>query len=170
MNSYMFDKKVRGQKRRLKKLLKEIEEINAYRYIDYADEREFDHFHIPAGFWIDSTTTSSKVKTAFCKAWIKKTEEIIRTKPDTDHFCKVVGDLTIPSLWASQITIFYDRKYYESFWDRHGSYQDWTEIKDGSSLARERGIVTELKEVGYKETLTDEDEVYVSDIWFYGEV
>lgn len=31
-------------------------------------------------------------------------------------------------------------------------------------------LFAELKEVGYKETLTDEDEVYVSDIWFYGEV
>ena len=41
---------------------------------------------------------------------------------------------------------------------------------DGLSLMKERNIVTELKEFGFKETLTDEDYTVVSHIWFYGEV
>lgn len=167
---YMADKKVRGQKRLLKNMLKEIEEIRPYRYIEYADKCQYEHYHIPAGFWINSSKTSSKVKTAFCKAWIRKTEEIIKAKPEVNHFCKVVGDLTVPSLWSSQITIFYDREYYDSFWNRHGAYQDWSRIKDGSSLARERNFVTDLKEIGVIETITDEDMTCVSEIWFYGEL
>ena len=108
---YMADKKVRGQKRLLKNMLKEIEEIRPYRYIEYADKCQYEHYHIPAGFWINSSKTSSKVKTAFCKAWIRKTEEIIKAKPEVNHFCKVVCDLTVPSLWSSQINIFYDQEH-----------------------------------------------------------
>ena len=35
---------------------------------------------------------------------------------------------------------------------------------------KERNIATKLKEVGFKETLTDEDYTVVSYIWFYSEV
>ena len=38
------------------------------------------------------------------------------------------------------------------------------------SLMKERNIVTDLKEVGFKETITDEDYTVFSHIWFYGEV
>ena len=35
---------------------------------------------------------------------------------------------------------------------------------------KERNIETELKEFGFKETLTDEDYTVVYHLWFYGEV
>jgi hypothetical protein len=73
-------------------------------------------------------------------------------------------------LLGSQIIIFYDQKYYDTFWNRHNEYQDWTRITNGSSLAKERNIHTDLKETGFKETLTDEDYTYVSYLWFYGEL
>ena len=78
--------------------------------------------------------------------------------------------MCIPSLRNSQIIIFYDQKYYESFWNRHGGYQDWSRTPDGMSLMKERNIATQLKEVGFKETLTDEDYTAIQHIWFYGEV
>lgn len=35
---------------------------------------------------------------------------------------------------------------------------------------KERNIVTDLKEFGFKETLTDEDYTAIQRLWFYGEV
>ena len=166
----MYNGKVRGQKRKLKKLLKYIEEIEPYKDLEHANEYKFEHFHVPSSVWIEMPKTSSKIKTLFCKAWIRKTEEILKAKPEGVEFCKVVCDLTVPNLWDSQIIIFYDRDYYDNFWNRHGGYQDWSRIKNGMSFIKERNIVTDLKEVGYKETITDEDKISVSNIWFYGEM
>ena len=78
--------------------------------------------------------------------------------------------ICIPYVRDSQIIIFYNQKYYETFWNRHGDYQKWFKISDGRSLMKERNIVTDLKEYGFKEILTDEDYTSVSQIWFYGEV
>ena len=166
----MFCGKSRGQRQKFKRLLKNIAEIEPYKNIEEINERGFEHFHVPCSVWLDKPKTSSKIKTAFCKAWIRKTEEIIKAKPKEFEFCKVVCGLCIPNVQNSQIIIFYNQKYYESFWNRHGDYQDWSRTPDELSLMKERNIVTELKEFGFKETLTDEDYTIVSHIWFYGEV
>ena len=162
--------KSRGQRRKFNRLLKNISEIEPYQDIEEINEWGYEHFHVPCPIWLDMPKTSSKIKTAFCKAWISKTEEILKAKPKELEFCKVVCGLCIPNLRDSQIIIFFDKKYYESFWDRHGGYQDWSKISNGLSLMRERNIVTDLKEIGFKETITDEDYTVVSHIWFYGEV
>ena len=166
----MYNGKVRGQKRRLKQLLKYIDEIKPYTKAERADEVRFEHYHVPSTVWIEKPKTSSKIKTVFCKAWIRKTEEILKAKPKDIEFCKVVCNLTVPKLWDSQIIIFYDRKYYESFWDRQVGWQNWTMIENGSSLKKERNIQTDLNEVCFKETIIDEEYTSVSNIWFYGEV
>lgn len=166
----MYYGKPRGQRRKLKWLLKNIAEIKPYQDIDEINKRGFEHFHVPCSVWLDIPKTSSKIKTEFCKAWIRKTEEILKAKPEDLQFCKVVCFLCTPDLLGSQIIIFYDQKYYDTFWNRHNEYQDWTRITNGSSLAKERNIHTDLKETGFKETLTDEDYTYVSYLWFYGEL
>ena len=84
-------------------------------------------------------------------------------------FCKVVAAITYPDVRRSQIIIFYDEENYNSFWNRKGPYQIWTLVDDKSSFARERGIVTELPEIGYIEELNDDDYYVKSYIWFYGE-
>ena len=166
----MYNGTLRGQKRRLNVLLKRIEEIKPYQRIENTQKRGFEHFHVPSTVWIEQPKTSSKIKTAFCKAWIKKTEEIFKAKPEGIEFCRVVCVLSIPNLWDSQIIIFYDKKYYDSFWNRHGGWQDWSRLENGLSLKEERNIVTDLKETGFIETITDEDRTSTSYLWFYGEV
>ena len=42
-------------------------------------------------------------------------------------------------------------------------------MDDKRSFVKERGIVTELPEIGYIEELNDEDYQTKSYIWFYGE-
>lgn len=165
----MYNGKVRGQRRKLKKLLNNIEEIKAYQNLEFDMENKYEHFHVPCTPWIERPKTYSKIKTAFCKVWIRKTEEIINTKPEGLQFCKVVCNICVPNLWDSQIIIFYDKDYYDSFWDRHGGYQDWSKIQGSSSLIKERWVTTNLKETGYIETIIDEDSKYTSYMWFYGE-
>ncbi len=133
-------------------------------------EVAYEHFHVPCGPWLSKPKTSGKIKTAFCKEWIKKTEEFIEEKPKNLPFCKVVAAITYPNMRDSQIIIFYDEKYYASFWDRKGPYQIWTPIKNKYSFVKERGILTKLPEIGYIEEIDEEDYRTKSYIWFYGEL
>lgn len=158
----MWRKKVRGQRRKLKALLKAIEHPNA----PFEREGSCIGLSVPSSPWIEMPKTYGKVKTRFCRKWIEETAALIEQIPEDTGFCKVVGAVVYPELWNSQILIFRDEDYYNGFWNRNDSYQTWTKIK-GKSFSKERNIKTELNEIGFHEVLKDEDFDYNCDIWFY---
>ena len=160
-------KKERGQNRKLKTLTENIHLIAPFENTDI----RYEHFHVPSGSFISSPKTSGKVKTAFCKVWLQKAEEILKQKLSGLTFCKVVAIIDEGDLWASQIVIFYDKKYYESFWKRNTPEQTWTLIDDPTkSFIKKRNIKTQLKEIGYLETISEIDFNKKSVLWFYGEI
>lgn len=145
-------KKQRGQRRKLKVLLKEIDEITPLHDTSFA----YDHFHVPGGLFIDHPKTNGKIKTAFCRKWIQKAEEILAQKPKELPFCKVVAVIDTPYFSNSQIIIFYDKEYYDMFWERTGPEQIWKHIDDKNvSFVKERNIATNLLEKGYVETICE---------------
>ena len=162
----MNHKKQRGQHRKINNLLFNIEQITPF-----ADTRDrYEHFHVPSDQFISSPKTSGKTKTTFCRAWLQKTAEIIDQKPKDSPFCKVVAVIDEGDLWESQIIIFYDEDYYNSFWERSSTEQTWLPIdSDTRSFSKERNIKTSLKEKAYIEILSDEDIQRKTVLWFYGE-
>jgi hypothetical protein len=76
-------KKERGQSRKLKTL---IDNIHQFVPFENTDAR-YEHFHVPSGQFISSPKTSRKIKTAFCKAWIQKTEEFLERLRVSSHRC-----------------------------------------------------------------------------------
>lgn len=160
-------KKQRGQKRKLKSLLVKINQIQPFQNTDY----RYEHFHVPCSQFISSPKTSGKIKTQFCKAWLDKTAEIIEQKPKYLSFCKIVAVVDEFDLWESQIIIFYDENYYNSFWSRNYTERAWNPISEQvRSLIQIRHIETNLKEKGYLETITDLDFIKKTNLWFYGDV
>ena len=160
-------KKQRGQHRKFKALCNNINQICYFQNVDCP----YEHFHVPSDPFISSSKTSGKIKTAFCEAWLAKTVEIIEHKPCNLPFCKVVAVIDERNLWNSQIIIFYDENYYDSFWLRDSVEQTWTPfVKQDKSFIKERHIESNLKEKGYYETITDLDFTYKTVLWFYGEV
>ncbi|MDQ0362280.1 DUF3916 domain-containing protein [Breznakia pachnodae] len=107
----MDKKKQRGQGRRLNGMLKHINEFTPFLETD----DRYEHFHVPSSMFIESNKTSEKVKTAFCREWLRKTESFISKKPKDLSFCKIVAVISVPYYWSSQIIIFYDEEYYNSF-------------------------------------------------------
>ena len=160
-------KKERGQSRKLKALTE-----NTHLFVPFEDtDIRYEHFHVPSGPFISSPKTSGKVKTAFCKVWLQKAEEIIKQKPSDLPFCKVVAIIDESDLWESQIVIFYDEKYYGAFWTRNTPEQTWAIIEDPTkSFIKERNIKTQLNEIGYLETISEIDLNKKSALWFYGEI
>lgn len=160
-------KKQRGQKRKLRALHNNIRQIHPFQNTDY----QYEHFHVPCNQFISSPKTSGKIKTAFCKAWLDKTAKIIEQKPCGISFCKVIAVIDALDLGNSQIIIFYDENYYNSFWLRNSTEQTWAPIiKQGMSFIQERHIESSLKEKGYYETITDLDFTHKTVLWFYGDI
>lgn len=162
----MDRKKQRGQRRKLKAMFRHID-----KFVPFSQTAQvYEHFHVPSSTFIESSQTSGKVKTEFCRKWLDTTQKLIVQKPVEKNFCKIVAVIPVPNYWSSQIIVFYDECYYNSFWDRTGSYQVWKLERENKSFCKERNIITPLQEICYHETLTDNDEVFKCDLWFYGDI
>ena len=160
-------KKQRGQRRKLNTLLRNIYQIQPFQNTDC----QYEHFHVPCSQFISSPKTYGMIKTKFCKAWLAKTAEIMEQKPNHLPFCKVVAVIDEFDLWESQIIIFYDKKYYNSFWSRTSGEQTWKPIeKQSHSFIQERHIESSLKEKGYLEIIDDFECSRKTTLWFYGDV
>lgn len=159
-------KKQRGASRKLRKLFGYIEAFSPYTETD----DKYEHFHVPSDPFLNAAHVSGKIKTAFCRKWLATAERILREKPKDIPFCKVVACLNVPYLWDSQIIIFYDEEYYREFWERNTFYQKWIPIENSKSLIKTRNLSTVLCERGYTEIICDEDGMYQSELWFYGEL
>lgn len=162
----MDRKKQRGQRRRLKAM---------FQYIDHfvpfsRTERTYEHFHVPGSPFIESRRTGGKVKTAFCRKWLETTEKFIAQKPAEIAFCKIVAVLSVPDYQSSQIIIFYDKGYYDSFWNRTGPEQIWKLEPGKRSFCKERNITTSLREICCHEILMEDNQVFECDLWFYGDI
>lgn len=162
----MYNGKQRGQRRKLKNLLSNIDKFEAFTDVDI----EYEHFHVPSTPWIECPKTSGKVKTIFIKKWLEKTVEFIENKPNELQFYKVVAVIDSKSLYSSQIIIFYSESYYNNFWKRKNYYQTWEKLDSKKSLKQRLNIQTNLKEIGFKETINDDDYKYETELWFYGEL
>ena len=163
----MKQKTQRGQKRKLNALLANINQIQPFQNTDC----QYEHFHVPCSQFISSPKTYGKIKTQFCRAWLDKTAEVIERKPDYLSFCKVVALIDEFDLWESQIIIFYDKNYYNSFWSRTSGEQTWEPIENqGRSFIQERHIESTLKEKCYLETIDDFEYFHKTILWFYGDI
>lgn len=121
---YSMKKKQRGQRRKLKQLVRAMDQWTPFTKTGEACE----HFHVPSDWFIQHPKTYGKVKSAFRQAWIKKTEEMIAAKPEHLPFCKIVSCIISPELWSSQIIIFYDEEYYKDFGDREDGWCGMNEV------------------------------------------
>ena len=154
------------QKYKLKELNKNIDRIKPFKNTSVC----YEHFHVPGEKFIEYKKTYDSIKREFCRKWITKTEDIIKNKPKELDFCKVVAMIDVPNYWSSQIIIFYNEEYYNTFWDRNSEYQVWERIDDELSLVKNIEVETELKEIVYKEIIRDEDYFGKAYLWFYGDV
>lgn len=162
-------KKQRGTRRRLKALLKNIDRFRPF----VRTNDGIEHFHVPCGNFIDSPRTRGHIKKEFVEKWIDAAMRFIDQKPGQLRFCRVVAMIATPCLWDSQIIVFYDKDYYDTFWKRTGPYQIWLPAGSGRSLVKELRIERNIREAHYRQLIVNEDnrgQYLESDLWFYGEL
>ena len=127
----------------------------------------YEEFVVPSNNFLDVSKISIKRK--FIIKWLEITEKLINNK-DNKTFCRIVGMIETKEISNSRIIVFYNEKYYNNFWKRESSYQTWERLDPKKSLKQRLNIQTNLKEIGFKETLNDDDFKYETELWFWGEL
>lgn len=155
-------KKQRGVYRKLNLLLKKIDLFEPVK-----KDNIYEEFVVPGNNFLDVSPISIKRK--FIIKWLEITEKFINNK-DNKRFCRIVGMIETKEISYSRIILFYDEEYYNNFWKREDSYQIWKRLDSKKSLKQRLNIQTNLKEIGFKETLNDDDFKYETELWFYGEL
>lgn len=125
---------------------------------------------------VNNEHVTYEVKRECIQYLINAVENVINLK--TTHFindpCKIIGLISIPDLFSSEITIFFNQEYYEHFFKRSGKYQTWQPIDGSRSLLKEYNIKLPtnivLQEMGFIETIIDEDYSYQGEVWAIGQL
>jgi hypothetical protein len=83
-----------------------------------------------------------------------------------------VAIIDLPSLWNSQIVVFFDEEYFNNFFIRDSTEQNWRTIPDIRDFLQEWNldIPLDLSIRGYYEKIHDEDYNYEGEIWAVGEL
>lgn len=155
-------KKQRGVYRKLNLLFEKIDLFEPVK-----KDNIYEEFVVPGNNFLDVSPISIKRK--FIIKGLEITEKFINNK-DNKRFCRIVGMIETKEISNSRIILFYDEEYYNNFWKREDSYQIWKRLDSKKSLKQRLNIQTNLKEIGFKETLNDDDFKYETELWFYGEL
>lgn len=160
-------KKVRGLKRKVKSMVKIIEQETIKFPSDFY--KGFWHLHLPVG---QGFISSNKIKRLCIQTLLDRAEHLVNIKPDTSEKTRVVVAVDLPSLWNSQIIVFSGESYFKSFFDRNDDSQRWIPLPKGRNIEREWQLTVpkNMKILGFKEEITNEEYQYVGEIWFIGEL
>lgn len=166
-------KKIRGARRKYNKLLERL--VSTTNDFPDLENQLYWHLHMPCSdLLLNSPKTPSYIRSGCIKTIIERTKYLINIKPHSMRNSKVVAAISIPYLWDSQIIVFNDNEYFNSFFDRNDKHHKWLPIsnEDTSRFLNKWSISTtgDLEIKGYKEIICDDDYNYQGEIWFIGEL
>ncbi|WBW99490.1 DUF3916 domain-containing protein [Oceanirhabdus sp. W0125-5] len=164
--------KVRGVRRKFDSLEKRILLFTeTFPEPDY--EYGYWHLHLPTSqAFIDSPKTPVSVRKKCIQLLIDRARFLIDNKPNIDITTRVIIAISLPNLWSSQIIVFFGEEYYRKFFDRNSEYQKWLSLPQKRNIEKEWGlnILEFMKVKGYRQEIIDEDDMYVNELWFIGEL
>lgn len=155
-------KKQRGLYRKINVLFNKIDLFETQK-----EDKIYEEFVIPNNNFLD--ISKNNIKTKFINKWLETTKKFIEQNT-SEKYCKIVGIIETNEISNSRIIFFYDEEYYNNFWNRNDSYQVWNKLDQKKSLKQKLNIKTNLKEIGFKETINDEDFKYETELWLYGDI
>jgi hypothetical protein len=167
-------KKVRGLKKKCQSMIRELKALTDQFPLQDSTE-DYWHIHLPvAQSFIDSKNTPRSVRRLCMQTMINRAAFLSQNKPESEAACHVCCLISLPELWASEITIFYTQSYFQDFFERNSMYEKWTLIKN-RDFAKEHKILipTNFQVKGYKVECFDDDDpsilTYTGEIWYIGE-
>lgn len=167
-----YRKKIRGKSRKFKVMEKNLKELTSeFPKIDL--DYGYWHLHIPTSQrFIDSYKTPVALRRKCIQLIIDRVEFLINNKLQSDIATRVVACINLPSLWDSQIIVFFGDEYYKNFFNRNTKYQKWIPLLKERNICKEWDLnfPSSMKVKGYKEEIYEEDLCYEGELWFIGEI
>lgn len=168
----MREKKLRGIKRKVNKMIERIEENTLVFPTEF--NNDYWHLHLPiAQEFINSNKTPLKVKRLCMQTLIDRAKHLMDMKPNDQEKYRVVVAIDLPGLWGSQMIVFKGDSYYKNFFNRNNEYQKWLRLSDNRNIETEwqLSVPDDMQISGYKEVINDEDGYhYEGEIWFIGDL
>lgn len=162
--------KIRGVKRRTRRILEEIAAHTAAFPDDF--EHGYWHLHLPADYkFMTSSRIPRRTKRLCLQALMDGAARLADLKPDNGRTYRVVVAVDLPQLWNSQIIVFEGDDYFRSFFDRNDEPGRWTSLSAARSLQAEWGLSfpEDWRQSGFLEVIEGEDGYrYEGEIWFVG--
>ncbi|WP_019413516.1 DUF3916 domain-containing protein [Paenisporosarcina sp. TG20] len=169
-------KKVRGLKRKIRKFIRELDEITKDFPEGFADNVEL---HLPSkgSDWINSPNTPFNVQRDCVQALISRTKHLIDRKPKTRQDLRVILMIDFHYWYSTKIEFF-------SVKDNYVGFTPYTEDEFTRSIALEEDhnlaekwnlfIPEGLEIKRIKEEIKDskivDDDIFGGEIWFIGEM
>jgi hypothetical protein len=166
-------RKVRGQKRKVNKLKKNLAEIGNFFPEESYVNAPYYNYHLPCSQrLLDSKNSSNKIRKTAMQLLIDAAVRLRKVRPSNLADKKIVVAIYLPHLWDSQIIIFYDLEYYENFFNRNTDSQRWTPIKNTKSILDNYALdcPKDFKALGFNEEINDGDFHAKNEIWCIGEI
>jgi hypothetical protein len=170
-------KKVRGLKRKIRKFIRELNELTR----DFPQEfsNGYWEIHLPSqgSEWINSVKTPFNVRKQCLQTLIDRTKHLIDRKPEYRQDIRVVLMIDFHYWYSTKIEIFSVENDEEGFSPyREDDYTRWIALEENHNLAKEWGLTIpkgmEIK--GIKEEIKDselaDDDIFGGEIWFIGEL
>jgi hypothetical protein len=164
--------KIRGIGRLLRELLALPETVFPDPFSQPYESRYIDYkLPIHRGL-VEGIKSRPSVKRLCIRMLLKTCIALQRSKPATCQFVRVVACISIPTMFSSRVTVFFDEEYFSNFFDRRGPYQTWSILPSNRNLLQEWQLSEDFQitGIGYSEHIVDEDSVYDGEVWFFGDI
>lgn len=83
--------------------------------------------------------------------------------------CIVTAIINDPELFSSEICLFFDKDYWNSFNDKSQTYHKWQKLSNERDILSELSIIDNmLNAIGYEYKILDEDFIEEGELWIIG--
>lgn len=131
---------------------------------------DFWHLHLPvARGLVNSGETPFGIRRLCAQTLIARAHHLTKLAPDGEDV-RVVVALVLPDVWASQIIVFFEPRYFENFFNRNNETQTWTSTTGRLSRQWNLALPPTFREAGFDQEVREEDGVRHGQIWFFGQL
>jgi len=173
MDRLTLKKKVRGKRRKMTNFLARLRSATERFPKEDRPSCGYWHLHMPVSqAFIDSASTPQPIRRTFIQAVLEAANKLRELKPtDKKQKTRIVASISLPSLFDSQITVFFDDDYFRTFFNRDSSEQRWTALPLKRDLQRELllNIPEGFQQIGFHESISDADYRFEGEMWFFVE-
>ncbi|MEL6927743.1 MAG: DUF3916 domain-containing protein [Cyanobacteria bacterium J06600_6] len=132
--------KIRGIKRRLQALDRWADSFKDCFPIEHADQKYW-NYKIPVfDILVRPPRTTRKIQAHCAQALIKAASNLLEARPLKLSSAKVTVLITYPDMFGSEVCIFFDLDYFDSFFYRQSEYETLTQLDNKLSLATQLNL------------------------------